>query len=49
MNNLEEMSAFFNERAGRYDTVHIEAIYGGAESKKIIAGFLPESTATLLD
>lgn len=46
---LEEMSEFFNTRADRYDTVHIEHIDGGAESKKILAGLLPAHTARLLD
>lgn len=47
--SLEEMSAFFNERANRYDKVHIEHIGGGMESKKIIASFLPENTRALID
>ena len=46
---LEEMSAFFNNRAGIYDTVHPEHLGGGMESKRVIASFLPEHTKTLVD
>jgi len=46
---LEEMSAFFNNRAGIYDTVHPDHLGGGMESKRIIASFLPEHTKTLID
>lgn len=48
-NPLEEMSAFFNSRAERYNTVHLENIDGGMESKQLIASFLPESTKTIVD
>jgi tRNA (cmo5U34)-methyltransferase len=47
--NLEEMSAFFNDRAAQYDEVHIGHIESGAESKRVPALYLPESTRTLLD
>ncbi|MCL2159770.1 MAG: methyltransferase domain-containing protein, partial [Oscillospiraceae bacterium] len=46
---LEEMSAFFNSRAGIYNVKHIEGIGGGMESKHIIASFLPEHAKTLID
>ncbi len=36
---LEEMSAFFNDRADRYNRVHLENIDGGIESKQIIASY----------
>jgi len=45
---LEEMSAFFNERAQRYNTVHLEHV-GGIETKHIVASFLPEFTDTIID
>ena len=43
MENLEEMSAFFNNRAETYDEKHIKNIGGGLKSKKIIASFLPDN------
>jgi len=46
---LEEMSEFFNTRAEIYDAVHIGHVGGGMEGKNILAGFLPENTARLLD
>ena len=46
---LEEMSAFFNSRAERYNVVHVEHIDGGMESKNIIASFLPDHTQTIID
>jgi tRNA (cmo5U34)-methyltransferase len=46
---LEEMSEFFNARSERYDRVHIEAINGGFESKRVIAEFLSADTKTLID
>ena len=46
---LEEMSAFFNSRAERYNVVHVEHIDGGMESKNIIASFLPIYTKTIMD
>ena len=46
---LEEMGAFFNNRAGIYDAVHPAHLGGGMESKQIIASFLPENTKTLID
>jgi len=46
--NLEEMSAFFNERAEIYNTVHLEHV-GGMESKNVIASFLPDHTRTIID
>jgi len=46
---LVEMSEFFNDRAQIYDTVHIEHIDGGMESKNLLASFLPEHTNELLD
>ena len=49
MNQLEEMSAFFNTRADSYDTVHVGHIAGGMESKQIIASFLPDHTQTIID
>ena len=45
---LEEMSAFFNNRAEVYNTVHLEHI-GGMESKQAVASFLPEHTKTIID
>ena len=45
---LEEMSAFFNERSDTYNTVHLEHV-GGIESKHVIASFLPEHTRTVID
>jgi len=45
---LEEMSGFFNERAEKYDEVHLGHV-GGIENKNIIATFLPEHTKTLID
>lgn len=48
-NPLEEMGAFFNSRAERYNAVHIENIDGGMESKQIIASFLPEHIKTIID
>jgi len=46
---LEEMSAFFNERALKYDEVHVGHINGGMESKLVIASFLPTQTKALVD
>ena len=46
---LEEMSAFFNSRAERYNVVHVSHIDGGIESKNIIASFLPDHTKTIID
>jgi len=48
MENLEEMSAFFNTRAEIYNTVHLEHV-GGMESKQVIASFLPEHTKSIID
>ncbi|MCL2002926.1 MAG: class I SAM-dependent methyltransferase [Oscillospiraceae bacterium] len=45
---LEEMSDFFNTRAGHYNTVHLGHV-GGMESKQIIASFLPGHTKTVID
>ncbi|MCL2081022.1 MAG: class I SAM-dependent methyltransferase [Oscillospiraceae bacterium] len=45
---LEEMGAFFNSRAEKYNAVHLEHV-GGIESKQIIASFLPEHTETVID
>ena len=47
--NLEEMSEFFNDRAERYDEIHISHIGGGMESKRIIASLLPDNSNTLID
>ncbi|MDR3311208.1 MAG: class I SAM-dependent methyltransferase [Oscillospiraceae bacterium] len=47
--DLEEMSAFFNSRAVRYDSAHLAGIDGGAESKRVIASFFPERAETLID
>ncbi len=46
---LEEMSAFFNRRSESYDEVHVSMIKDGAESKRVVADFLPEGTGNLLD
>ena len=46
---LEEMSTFFNNRAGIYDAVHPTHLGGGMESKHIIASFLPKHTKTIID
>ena len=46
---LEEMSVFFNSRAQIYDEKHLEHIWGGMESKNIIASFLPPDTKTMID
>ena len=46
---LEEMSAFFNSRTEIYNTVHLEHIGGGIESKQIVASFLPEHTRRITD
>jgi tRNA (cmo5U34)-methyltransferase len=46
---LEEMSDFFNSRAGIYDEKHIEHIGGGMESKNIIPSFFPPHTRTMID
>lgn len=46
---LEEMSAFFNKRSESYDEVHVAMIKDGAESKRVVADFLPEGTGNLLD
>lgn len=43
------MSSFFNSRAEKYNTVHLQNIDGGIESKQIIASFLPEHTKTIID
>ncbi|MDR3363552.1 MAG: class I SAM-dependent methyltransferase [Clostridiales Family XIII bacterium] len=47
--DLEEMSAFFNNRALQYDSVHVATIDGGAESKRVLASFFPENAETLID
>jgi len=47
--DLEEMSAFFNDRAAEYDAVHIGHLESGAESKRVPALYLPEGTQALLD
>ena len=49
MHELEEMSAFFNARADRYDTVHVGHVGGGIESKQVIASFLPDHTQSIID
>ena len=46
---IEEMSAFFNARATRYNTVHVEHVDGGMESKNIIASLLPEHSKTIIN
>ena len=46
---LEEMSDFFNSRAQIYDEKHLEHIWGGMESKNIIASFFPPNTKTMID
>ena len=45
---LEEMSAFFNNRAECYNEVHLEHV-GGMESKQIIASFMPINTEKIID
>jgi len=46
---LEEMSDFFNSRAQIYDEKHLEHIWGGMESKNVIASFFPPDTKTMID
>jgi len=46
---LEEMSDFFNSRAQIYDEKHLEHIWGGMESKNIIASFFPPDTKKMID
>jgi len=46
---LEEMSDFFNSRAQIYDEKHLEHIWGGMESKNIIASFFQPDTKTMID
>ena len=46
---LEEMSVFFNNRAQIYDEKHLEHIWGGMESKNIIASFFPSHAKTMID
>jgi len=43
------MAAFFNKRAPVYDEVHTGHISGGAATKDLIAGYLPENTRDILD
>lgn len=45
---LEEMGAFFNDRAKNYNTAHLEYI-GGIESKHVIASFLPDNAEAIID
>jgi tRNA (cmo5U34)-methyltransferase len=45
---LEEMSAFFNERAENYDVVHLEHV-GGIEGKQLLASFMPAGTKKIID
>jgi len=49
IDELEEMSEFFNARAESYDAVHVTHLAGGIESKHIIASFLPEHTQSIID
>ena len=46
---LEEMGAFFDNRAEIYNEVHLENISGGIESKQVIASFLSSNTKTIID
>jgi tRNA (cmo5U34)-methyltransferase len=47
-NMLEEMGAFFNNRAKVYEKEHLEHI-GGIESKNILVSFFPLHTKTMID
>jgi len=45
----EPMGQFFNLRAQIYDEIHTGHISGGAATKDLIAGYLPEHTRDVLD